>query len=177
MVILRLDGSLVDYEYDLLVKILALLDVELRRVNDDIEASQDPESDGLYDLGEFLIGSGFVAIQRYLNTTRAGLGLSKRQAYGMKPKLNEHITTVRAINAISNYWKHCADWEDQERQGLDPSLSGASADTIRELESIGDLGDYPSANALAIMLPGQGLELSNLLSTVSEWRDSLLNER
>lgn len=176
MVVLKLGGSAVDYEIGLLTKILALLDVELSRVNAEICKSPDPESDGLCDIGEFLIGSGLVAVQRYLNATRADLGFSQ-EAYDKPPMFNQNIAMVRAINTISNYWKHCAEWDEAERKGLDPCQMRGSASTIRYLERMGDLSDYPCANALAIMLQGKDLALSNLLTPLSLWRRALLVER
>ena len=176
MVLIHIDGSIADYELGLLTRILALLDVELSRVSAAIDESCDPESDGLCDLGEFLIGSGFVAMQRYINTIRADFGLSKK-SYNNPPMLNINISVVGAINALSNYWKHCADWDKRERDGGNPATENGSADTIKSLEYLGDLGDYPCANALALMLPGQSLELSNTLKFLTEWRDGLWAER
>lgn len=173
MVILRLGGNVVDYEFGLLEKILALLDTELSKVNSAIGEAQDPESEGLFDLGEFLIGSGLVAVQRYLNAARADLGFA-RDAYDRPPMFNQNITTVRAINAIANYWKHCSDWDEIERNGGDPSERSLSKKTIEDLELLGDLSDYPCANALAAMSPGKDLALSNLSSVLLEWREGLL---
>jgi hypothetical protein len=173
MAIVHLGGSVLDYELDLLRKILSLLDVELSRVNAELRESSDPESYGLCDLGEFLIGSGFVAVQRYLNATRVNLGFSK-ESYNRAPMFNQHIATVGAINAISNHWKHSADWDEAERNGGDPSAKGMSARTLKDLESMGELGEYPCANALALMLPEKDLALSNLIPVLAVWRGGLL---
>ena len=173
MAILRVGGTAVDYELRLLKKILALLDMELSQVNAAIKQSQEPESDGLLDLGAFLIGSGFVAVQRYINSTRVDFGVSKKDAYDKPPMFNKNISTVAAINAIANYWKHCSDWDERERKGEDPSKQGSSQLTIQHLESLGDLNDYPCANALALMSLGKDLALSNLTSVLIEWREGL----
>lgn len=176
MAILIVGESVVDYEFSLLKKILTLLDVELSRINAAIGQSSDPESDGLCDVGEFLIGSGFVAIQRYLNATRVDYGVSKK-SYDNPPKFNQEISTVRAINAIANYWKHSADWDEKERNGQDAKKTNASASTLKDLERMGELGWYPCADTLASMVPGKDLVLSNLLPTLLAWRGTLGSER
>ncbi|PJE29265.1 hypothetical protein CVM50_12140 [Pseudooceanicola marinus] len=168
-----MSGAVLDDELGLLEKILALLDEELFNVKSSIEKSQDPESDGLLDLGEFLIGSGFIAVQRYLNATRADIGMSRDDAYRKQPMFNEGISMARAINAIANYWKHCSDWDEDERNGRRPSETKPSKWTIADLERMGDLSDYPCSNALASMSPRNDLALSNLVSVLIEWREEL----
>ncbi|MGI3164016.1 hypothetical protein [Pseudooceanicola sp. 200-1SW] len=174
MVLIHSGGSSADYEFGLLTRILALLDVELLRTTTAMRSSPDPESDGLCDLGEFLIGSGFIAAQRYLNATRVDFGLSKAEAYEHPPLFRAPITVAQAINTISNYWKHFADWDEAEQQGIDPRAKGQSAITLRALDKMALPGSYPCADVLSQLQPVEALSLEKLLPLLTEWRNSLM---
>ena len=175
MVILKIGDSLFDDELNLLIKLLSLLDIELKRVNAEIKASRDPESDGFLDVGEFLIGSGFVAIQRYLTATRAALGIQQVPAYDFPPMVNETAAYAKVLNALANYWKHSEEWFEILNGSESAKLGRQAESTIETLEKVCPLLDYPCADFLAILLQGKDLELSNLLPLISEWRDNLWN--
>lgn len=162
---------LIDYEFHLLGRILHLLNSDLYNITFQISASSDPESDGLLDIAEFLIGSGFVATQRFLNETRIYYSLSQEAAYDTAPFVNGSIAHARAIHAIANYWKHGSEWTDHEIEIS--SRKGPSTQTLEQISKLGDLGDYPCANGLAAMLPSAKLELSAMLPILSIWKDNL----
>ena len=74
MAIIKIDENYADLDFALLSRHLRLLDLEISQINAAIALSADPQSEGLCDAGEYFIGYGFVAIQRYLTATRTGLG-------------------------------------------------------------------------------------------------------
>ena len=64
-----------DGELGILCELLDILDGKLVEIDQLIRKSEDPESDGLLDRGEYFIGVGFVAIQRHLVETILFAGL------------------------------------------------------------------------------------------------------
>ena len=66
---LKFGEEYTDGELQLLSDLLAILDREIIRVTNAIRSSDDPESEGLPDRGEYFIGVGLAAIQQYLVDT------------------------------------------------------------------------------------------------------------
>jgi hypothetical protein len=60
--------------------------------------------------------------------------------------------------------------------GLDGgTLKGNALRTLQQIEAVTPWEDYTCANLLAVLLDGRALELSNLLPSIAEWRDNLIN--
>lgn len=125
------------------------------------------EVDSLRDSGEYFIGHGFVAIQRYLTATRTGLGIKMNEAFGVPPMTSRGVSLVTAINLGANYWKHVEEWAD------DAKLTGNALKTFNQLTAITPCQEYTCSNLLAILLEGQRLELSLLLPKIEEWRNNI----
>ena len=175
MAIIRVGGDYADADFALLGRHLKLLDIEICRINAAIVSSRDPESDGLCDVGEYFIGHGFIAIQRYLTATRTGLGISLIDALKVPPILRGGLSLAAALNAAANYWKHMEEWIEA-LNGLDGgTLKGNALRTLQQIEAVTPWEDYTCANLLAVLLDGRALELSNLLPSIAEWRDNLIN--
>ena len=175
MAIIRVGGDYADADFALLGRHLKLLDIEICRINAAIVSSRDPESDGLCDAGEYFIGHGFIAIQRYLTATRTGLGISLIDALKVPPILRGGLSLAAALNAAANYWKHMEEWIEA-LNGLDGgTLKGNALRTLQQIEAVTPWEDYTCANLLAVLLDGRALELSNLLPSIAEWRDNLIN--
>ena len=97
MTVIKVGDDYADGDFSLLSRHLDLLDFELARINAAIKESSDSESDGLCDTGEYFIGHGFVAIQRYLTSTYAGLRIAQSVAFSVPPIVNSNLTFAEAI--------------------------------------------------------------------------------
>lgn len=176
MAIMKVGSEFADSDFAFLRRFLNQLDTDLKRVNTEISVSTDPESDGLCDYGEFLIGSGFVAIQRYMTVAMSVCGIDRKKALSLPPQVNETTTYAEALNALANYWKHSEEWLAELKRTGSAKLSRNALATIEALEKVGPLLDYPCADFLAILLQERDLELSLVLPRIVEWRDNLWNE-
>ncbi len=156
---------------------LNLLDFELVKINAAIQKSADPESDGLCHTGEYFIGHGFIAIQRYLTSTYSGLKIARSVAFSMPPIVNDNLTFAEAINAGANYWKHVEEWVESLNRDENASLKGSALKTLEKLEIITEWQDYTCANLLAILGNGKELELSTLLPQIAKWRNNLIKSK
>ena len=155
---------------------LNLLDFELARINAAIKESADPDADGLFDAGEYFIGHGFVAIQRYLTSTYAGLRIAQSVAFSVPPIVDSNLTFAEAINAGANYWKHVEEWFGSLNKAENATLKGNALKTLEKLEIATPWEDYTCANLLTILGNGKDLELSPLLPRIAEWRNNLVSK-
>jgi hypothetical protein len=171
--IIKVGDDYADSDFTFLSRHLNLLDFELVRINAAIKKSVDPESDGFFDAGEYFIGDGFVAIQRYLTSTRAGLGIGRSVAFQLPPIVNSELTFTEALNAGANYWKHSEEWFETLSRTENAKLKSQAMETIARLEKATPWDDYTCANLLAILVNGKELELSSLLPGIAEWRNNL----
>lgn len=174
MAIIKIGDDYADVDFALLGRHLKVLDVEISQINAAITSSRDPESDGLCDAGEYFIGHGFIAIQRYLTATRTGLGVSLPDAFNVPPMLQDGLSLVTAINAGANYWKHVEEWIETLNKSDDADLKGSALKTLQRIETVTPWEEYTCANLLAALLDGQALELSHLLPAIAEWRHNLI---
>ena len=170
MTITKIGDDYADADFTLLGRHLRLLDSELNTLNATIAASRDPDSAGLCDSAEYFIGSGFVAVQRYLTATRAGLGISTAEAFAVPPIVKDGLSLAAALSAGANYWKHMEEWIDTLNKSENAELKGNALRTLRQLVVVTPWEDYTSANLLATFMDGQALELSRLLPGIEEWR-------
>jgi hypothetical protein len=174
MPIIKIGEDYADSDFALLGRHLNLLDIELSQINAAIASSRDPESDGLCDAGEYFIGHGFIAIQRYLTATRAALGVSPSDAFSLPPMLRGGLSLAAALNAGANYWKHMEEWIEPLNRSDGVDLKASALKTLQQVETITPWEEYTCANLLAVLLNGQALELSCLLPSIAEWRHNLL---
>lgn len=163
----------VDLHIGDLVRYLKLLDSELMKINAAITQSKDPDTDGLCDSGEYLIGNGLVAIQHYLKSVHCLSRVKAGVAFGTPPFINGDVSFASALNAGANYWKHQEEWFATLLSGEDTSLKGQALDTLAKLENITPWGSYTCSNLLAILVDGKELELSALLPKIIEWGDNV----
>ena len=176
MTVLKVGDDYADGDFSLLSRHLDLLDFELARINAAIKESSDSESDGLCDTGEYFIGHGFVAIQRYLTSTYAGLRIAQSVAFSVPPIVNSNLTFAEAINAGANYWKHVEEWLESLNKAENATLKRNALKTLEKLEMATPWEEYTCANLLAILGNGKELELSPLLPRIAEWRNNLMSK-
>lgn len=177
MVILKIGDEFADGDFSLLTRHLGLLDQELIRLNAAIAVSPDPDSEGYLEAGEYFVGHGFVAIQRYLTATRACLGVMMADAFAVPPMATNELSLAAAINAGANYWKHMEEWIETLNKTADAELKGNALKTLQQLETITPWAEYSCANLLAALLDGQPLELSRLLPQIEIWRANVFDLR
>lgn len=175
--IIKVEDYLADGEFSLLDRHLSLLDSELIKINAAIKETADPESDGLCDTGEYFIGHGFVAIQRYLTATHAGLEINRSRALSIPPFVNgSMLTFAEALNAGANYWKHCEEWFEILSKSENAKLKDNALKTIAKLEMATPVEEYTCSNLLAILANGREVKLISLLPEIAEWRNNLEHE-
>ncbi|MFT9115301.1 MAG: hypothetical protein ABF443_14570 [Acetobacter malorum] len=173
MAIIKSDNDYADVDFLFLKRHLQLLDLELAPLNAKISITRDPESAGLCDQAEYFIGQGFVAIQRYLITTKSVLGVNTADAFNTPPQLTSTVSFVTAINVGANYWKHVEEWIEIINKTSHHNLTGQARKTLLQIEEITPWAEYTCSNLLAILLKGQSLNLSLLLPKIEEWRNNL----
>jgi hypothetical protein len=173
MTLLKIGDEYADRDFELLRRHLKLLDAELSQINVSIVSSRDPESDGLLDAGEYFIGHGFIAIQRYITATRTALGVGLSQALKFPPMLQGDISLVAALYAGANYWKHVDEWFQVLNMADNSDLHGSAISTLKQVETVTPWEEYTCANMLAALLDGQALELSRLLPAIEQWRHNI----
>lgn len=176
MAIIRIGSDYADADFGLLVRHLKLLDIEISQINASIASSHDPESDGLCDAGEYFIGHGFIAIQRYITATRTGLGISLTDALKVPPIMEGGLSFAAALNAAANYWKHMEEWIETLNGPDGGDLKGNALRTLQQIEAVTPWQDYTCANLLTVLLDGQALELSHLLPVIADWRDNIITK-
>lgn len=185
---LKLGSAILDYDVDLLKDVLNALEDALIKVDDEIKKSSDPDSLGLFDRGEHIIGLAFTACQKYISSTFGQSGLEKQKAIKLGP-MNQHGESyVSIINAVANYWKHCDEWEtitalpksDSEMVEIVvrdyARLDTRSKTTINTIEKASSWSDYTCSNALAAITKTERISVLALIPILVEWRNAIDKE-
>lgn len=160
---------ILDFDLGFLRAAAALVDASLERLDNEANASPDPDSFGIYDKAEYITGFGFVACQTYVTAVLRGSKIEKRKALAMGPKHKTGRYVVELTNAAANYWKHSPEW----------SLNVPTPQAKQTLEAISSLGvnttigSYPLANTLHEMLTPHPARFANLIPFLTQWRDVL----
>lgn len=166
---------------------LEVLDLEIENILTRIRTSNDPEGDGYYDTGEYFVGAGFVAVQKYMTETFCFLGVEQTEALSAGPKLAGGVSFANGIWSAANYWKHDAEWwkgavdfTPQDSDGMSPikiswPAGGKFKSSVSILEDFGALGQsYVCSNVLAALADdAEELRLKSILPYLKTWRISL----
>jgi hypothetical protein len=171
MYILGSDKEIIDPELGMLQEALELLDSKLVSVESEIEASNDPDSDGILDRGEYFIGLGFVSIQQYLNDTLTFSKVNKSEALTLGKKHESGVSFISAINAAANWWKHEAEWwKDLDK------LNPQSKSTVERVSNLIESPWYPLSNLLSVLVKDKECRLLNVLPLLIEWRNAVVTK-
>ena len=159
---------ILDFDLDFLRAAAALVDASLERLDNEANASPDPDVFGIYDKVEYITGFGFVACQTYVTAVLSWRKIEKRKALTMGPKHRTGRYMVELTNAAANYWKHRPEWS------LDAPTPQAKQ-TLEVISSLGvdTIGSYPLANTLHEMLTPHPARFANLIPFLTQWRDAL----
>lgn len=130
-----------DFNLGFLDEVLGLIDRRLDALEAECAASPDPDSFGLFDSIEHVVGFGFAACQHYVVATAGSSGISKHKVLGLGPSHRSGITFAEIVNAAANYWKHSPEWvgrpqEDDTKNvvlalGISPDSDYVSAQVLR----------------------------------------------
>jgi hypothetical protein len=146
-----------------LKRLLELIDEQLDSIQSAIRKSTDPETDGLLDRGEYLVGIGFAAIQQYIVSTYAQFKISKAEALELQPSTSTGVSFAAALNAGANFWKHQDEWGIRAVVSRETTtLSSPAQQTIKIIELLTPWNDYTLSNLLACLTQSNELCLTNL---------------
>lgn len=166
---------------------LEILDAEIADITARISTSNDPEGDGYYDTGEYFMGAGLVAVQKYMTETFCFLDVEQTKALGAGPKLAGGVSFANVIWSAANYWKHDAEWwkgavetGSQDSVGMSPikiswPVGGKFKSSITNIEGFGRFGhDYICSNVLAALVDDtEDIRLQSVLPYLKTWRADL----
>lgn len=161
---LVIGNEFADGELAILCELFDILDEKLAEIDRLIKKSKDPESDGLIDRGEYFIGVGFVAIQRYLVETILFTGLEKREAYSLGPAHSSGATYIDLINSCANWWKHEPEWHNNKVVPKNGEHSFINITNIAELPS------YELSNVLSSLCGTKKISFNSIMPYLKEWR-------
>jgi hypothetical protein len=153
----------------LLGKHLALLDIEVSKITEEIFDPSIPTGEHLLEEGEYFIGHGFVAIQSYLTSVRSAYGLGATEAYSEPPLCQNDLPLAKGLNTGANYWKHNQEWYEPLLNRQNKDLIQYQKDTLESLEKFTPWEDYTCSNLLAVLTKGRDFRLSALLPLIDEW--------
>ncbi|APW61641.1 hypothetical protein [Paludisphaera borealis] len=162
------EGSVFDFDLNLLSELLEVIDRQLEVVLSGCDDFEEADQLGYFDRVEHAVGLGFVASQAYLTSTYGSLGIKKTAALSVGPRHREGQTIVAIINHAANFWKHRDEWI------LDNGVERQK--TVRNLfEAIGcpvDQG-YPLSCMLTKLADPSPASFRPLVSLLAQWRDKL----
>ena len=144
------------------------LDRELSVISGEINRSEDPDSFGLLDQYEQILGIGFAVCQTFLTSVHSGKNKSKLLSVG--PYHSSGKSYAQITNASANYWKHNDEWERS-------SLSGHAKGTIEVIESLGvDVwSSYPLSDVFHSLFSNrQESTFDQLLDYLNQWSCEIL---
>ncbi|MDD9197418.1 hypothetical protein PVK62_16440 [Aliivibrio sp. S3MY1] len=157
-----------DTDFHYLQGVLNSLDSSLSDINEKIKNSDVCDVSGLCDHGEYLIGLGFCAMQRYFFSTLQDIEIEAHVARDLGSKSVLDKPVAKLIHAAANYWKHEPEWHIWLAE-----LKPRSQKTIDEILHGREFADYPLSELLADLCGEKELLLSNCLPYLIEWRKAV----
>lgn len=154
-----------DAELSYLEELLGSIDKIISDINSKIKSSVDPESDGLFDKGEYFIGAGFCAMQRYLVDVLEDKKIDKGVALKLGPTNKNGTAISLLINSAGNYWKHSPEWHVWMDE-----LDDRSQKTIDRLVSRDGHVYYVLSEVLAELCNGEEISLRSCIPYLKKWR-------
>lgn len=132
-----------------------------------IKTATDPESEGMCDKGEYFIGIGFCAMQRYLTDVLQDKNIDKGTALLLGPKTVEGLPISMLIHLAGNYWKHSSEWH------IGQELEPRSQNTINRLFKDNKSKSYPLSEVLADLSDSEHLSFLNFIPFLKKWRQAV----
>ncbi|MEJ6121904.1 hypothetical protein MT390_08460 [Vibrio sp. 2-Bac 85] len=162
--------------YDLalgpLCEFLQIIDLKLSEISDCISKSIDPESDGLFDRGEYFIGIGFVAIQQHLSESLIGISPDKKEAYALGTTHSSGVSSIWIINAAANWWKHETEWFKNKK------IPKSGEWTVEIIMDISNQYEYALSTVLASFSESKELSfINNIIPHVQNWTKEIYSKK
>jgi hypothetical protein len=171
---IKTSSGFADGDLSNLKRVLELIDEELDSIQSAIRKSADPETDGLLDRGEYLVGIGFAAIQQYIVGTYAQFKISKAEALKLPPTTSTGVSFAAALNAGANFWKHQDEWGLRAVVSRETdTLSPPAEQTIKTIELLTPWNDYILSNLLACLTQSNEPCFTNLAPILILWRSAV----
>ncbi len=146
------------------------IDHELSHIENEIKISEDPDTYGIFDQYEQLIGIGFTVCQTFLVSVHEGK--NKKNYFGAGPFHSNGKSYALITNACANYWKHHDEWKKEE---LTPQAQ-STADVISSL-GVDAWSPYPLSEVFSMLLgENQQATFVNLLKCLNQWASDM-NEK
>ena len=157
-----------DTEFSYLEELLLSIDVSLAKTNVQIRKLDVWDRSCLCDKGEYFIGVGFCAMQRYLFETLRDVKIDPGIARELGPKSKNGVAVAKLVHSAANYWKHEPEWHYWLSE-----LQGRAQKTVDTVLHSRDLANYPLSDLLADLCEENDLLLVNCLPYLREWRSAV----
>lgn len=160
-------GEVKDLNLRQLREFLEIIDTKLHMIDTSISQSADPDSDGLFDQGEYFIGIGFVVIQQHLTDSLIGMGLNKTESLSLGEIHPSGVPSISVINAAANWWKHEAEW-------VKANEAPKNGRTFKIVMNISNQYDYALSNILASFSESKSLIfVDHVIPHIEKWTQAL----
>lgn len=133
-----------DAEFFYLEELLGSIDVSLAKTNAQLMKSDVWDRDCMCDKGEYLIGAGFCAMQRYLFDILRDVEIDPGLARELGPKSRNGAAVAKLVHSAANYWKHEPEWHYWLSE-----LQDRAQKTVDTILHSRDSADYPLSDLLA----------------------------
>lgn len=164
------DQDVMDFDLDILLKLLEVIDSQIASLETEINESDDPDGFGLIERWDGIAGLGFVACQQYLNATwrhLAAKGEGRSAVIASPPMHACGQSFATLIDKAANFWKHNGEWDPADTSKKHPE---ASTRAVVEL-LVSRKDDYPMASMLD-RLPAPGPpRFASLVLRIVDWRN------
>ena len=163
------DGDLANLE-----RLLKIIDDDLSSIDGLIRESSDPDSEGLFDRGEYMAGVALTAIQQFIGATYSQFKINRTTALRLAPIVNPGLSLVSVLNAGANYWKHQEEWGLTVVVSRDVELLGSQAQqTIRIIETLTPWSDYTCSNLISSLVGNGKVKMMALVPRLILWRQEI----
>ncbi len=170
MFFLQQGHVVMDFDLDLLVEMLTIVDRQVEVVESQIRQSSDPDGFGICDTMEGVVGLGFVACQQYLNATWGQLakpGKKRWEVLALPPKHACGPLVCRDHGCRRQLLETSRRMAYSE--GKKKILEDRTRDVISSLFS--PAGDYPLGNVLVHLARPRPARFASLVLELTKWRN------
>lgn len=157
-----------DIEFIYLKELIELLDGSLSKITKQIEASGYRDVEHLFEEGEYFIGVGFCAMQRFIFEAVQDKHIDANEARELGPRSIEGIPVAKLVHAAANYWKHSPEWPIWQLE-----LTKHSQRTVDVMLNGRESADYPLADLLTDLCKGKPLQLIHCAPYLDDWRNAV----
>jgi hypothetical protein len=156
-----------EFELSFLKEAAKLVDSRLDLLELEAKESNDPDSRGIFDKAEHMVGFGLVACQTYITACISQSELTKKQALARGPQHLSGYSMVCVVNALANYWKHNSEWGEH--------ISKQAQETIEVISSlkVNIHSSYVATTALSTLLQPNEPCIARLIPFLKQWHSSL----